>query len=294
MRFASLTCVFATLVALAVGCLFILPAAANAAPAESGQITSPIPGAALTTGKPVTAKAVVTDACTATLTLRTPAGDKTNLAKESGTATCLGEIALTATFTPDKPGDYTLTVIGSVPLSEVSLTATAAPSPTPTVTVTETTTPSASPSASTTPSASPTPTATVTKTVTPKASATPKKSATAKPRVTTTATVKVTEPAPATAQQPTVNYVPAVPTTTPSGTDPNEDTPLQTAAPVTTVTAQPDYAALLAFQNMAANSSNGSLWDAVLPVVTILVILAALAVAAWIGFKTFRKRGRHH
>ncbi|WP_439331880.1 hypothetical protein [Nonomuraea deserti] len=33
-------------------------------------MTSPAPGAALTTGKPVTVKATVTDACSATLTLR--------------------------------------------------------------------------------------------------------------------------------------------------------------------------------------------------------------------------------
>ncbi|MEU4231142.1 hypothetical protein AB0F17_43195 [Nonomuraea sp. NPDC026600] len=295
MRFATLTCLFATLVALAVGCLFILPAAAHAAPAETGQITSPTPGTALTTGKPVTAKAVVTDACTATLTLRTPAGDKTNLAKESGNPTCLGEITLTGTFTPDKPGDYALTVIGSVPLSEVSLTATAAPTPTPTVTETVTATPTASqtPSAS----ATPTPTETVTKTATPspKASATPKKSATAKPRATTT--VKVTDPAPATAQQPTViNNVPAIPTAAPSGTDPNTVTFPTAAAPVTTVTAQPDYtAAWLAFQKMSADTKDdGSIWDAILRVIGFMGIVAMIAAVAWIGIKVYRKRGRHH
>ncbi|MFI6637166.1 hypothetical protein ACIBI7_50495 [Nonomuraea fuscirosea] len=294
MRFATLTCMFATLVVLAVGCLFALPAAA-AALTETGQITSPTPGTALTTGKPITVTATVTDACSATLTLRTPAGDKTNLAKEPGNPTCLGEIAVTATFTPDAPGNYTLAILGSVPLSEMSLTTTAAPSPTPTVTETKTVT--ATPTASDTPSATqtPSPTPTVTKTVTPKPSATSTKSSTAKPRVTTT--VKVTEPAPTTGQQPTVNnYIPTVPTTAPSGTDPNTDLTVPTAAaPVTTVTAQPDYmAAWLAFQNMSANSDTGSLWDAVLPIVTIVAILAALALAVWFGFKTFRKRGRHH
>ncbi|MEU6713000.1 hypothetical protein ABZ897_16080 [Nonomuraea sp. NPDC046802] len=290
MRFTSLICVFATLVALAVGCLFALPAAA-AALAETGQITSPTPGTALTTGKPVTVKATVTDACTATLTLRTPAGDKTNLVTEPGNPNCLGDIRLTGTFTPDAPGDYTLTVIGRVGLSEVNLTATAAPTPTPTVTVTETSTPTATPSASATPK----PTATVTKTVTPspKASATPTKSSTAKPRVTTT--VKVTEPAPATGQQPAVNnYLPAVPSDT--DTTDTTDAPFQTAAPVTTVTAQPDYmAAWLAFQNMSANKDdNGSIWDAILRVIGILAILAGIAAATWWGFKTYRKRGNHH
>ncbi|MEV0996816.1 hypothetical protein [Nonomuraea sp. NPDC050202] len=293
MRFATLTCMFATLVALAVGCLFALPAAA-AALTETGQITSPTPGTALTTGKPVTVTATVTDACSATLTLRTPTGDKTNLAKEPGNPTCLGEIAVTATFTPDAPGNYTLAILGSVPLSEMSLTATAAPSPTPTVTETKTVT--ATPTASETPSATqtPSPTPTVTKTVTPKPSATPTKSSTAKPRVTTT--VKVTEPAPTTGQQPTVNnYIPTVPTAAPSGTDPNTDITFPTAAPVTTVTAQPDYMAMwLAMQNMSAKDDGGSIWDAILRVIGFLAIVAGIAAAAWIGFKVFRKRGDRH
>ncbi|TMR92555.1 hypothetical protein [Nonomuraea basaltis] len=294
MRFVSLTCVFAALVALAVGCLFALPAAAYAALVETGQITSPAPGTALTTGKPVTVKAVVTDACKATLTLRTPAGDKTNLVTETGNATCLGDISLTGTFTPDAPGDYTLTLIGSVPLSEASLKATAAPSPTPTVTVTETTTPTATPTTTASQvNSTASPSVTVTTTLKPKTSATPKPSTTAKSRPTATTTVTAPAAPDTTGQQPTViNVVPAIPTAAPSGTDTN-DLPFPPAAPVTTVTAQPDYAAH-AYQNMAANSGNGSLWDAVLPVVTIMAILAGIAAAAWIGFKTFRKRGRHH
>ncbi|MGA4995907.1 hypothetical protein [Nonomuraea bangladeshensis] len=303
MRFASLICVFATLVALAVGCLFALPAAAKAL-AETGQITSPASGTALTTGKPVTVKATVTDACKATLTLRTPAGDKTNLVTENGNSTCLGDISLAGTFTPDAPGTYTVTLSGSVPLGEATLTATDAPTPNPTVTVTATATPTATATGSATPTPTPTatvtktakPTATPTKTVTAKPTATPTKTVTAKP--TATATVKVTEPAPAANQQPAAPYyAPAVPTTTPSGTDTDKATEPAPAAPVTTVTAQPDYMAMwLAMQNMSATSKteDGSIWDAILRVIGILAILGGIGSAAWIGFRTFRKRGNHH
>ncbi|MEU4513148.1 hypothetical protein AB0G05_26940 [Nonomuraea wenchangensis] len=293
MRFASLICVFATLVALAVGCLFALPAAAKAL-AETGQITSPASGTALTTGKPVTVKATVTDACKATLTLRTPAGDKTNLVTENGHSTCLGDISLTGTFTPDAPGTYTVTLSGSVPLGEATLTATDAPTPNPTVTVTETATPTATPTGSATPTPTPTATATVTKTAKPTATPTKTVTAKAKPRATAT----VTEPAPAANQQPAAPYyAPAVPTTAPSGTDPNTVTFPTAAAPVTTVTAQPDYMAMwLAMQNMSATSKDddGSIWDAILRVIGILAILGGIGFAAWIGFKTLRKRGDHH
>ncbi|MFI6900291.1 hypothetical protein ACIBKY_03465 [Nonomuraea sp. NPDC050394] len=295
MRFRSLFAVLAVLLGTAVASLLFLVDAARASVAETGQITTPTSGTALTTGKLVTVKAVITNACTGIITLRNPAGGKTSLATESGNPNCLGDLALTGTFTPDTPGDYTLTLIGSVPISEVSVTA-AAPTPaaTPTDTETITATPTPSASAST---ATPTPTTTVTKTVTPKPSATPTKSATAKPRPTIT-TTKIVPGAPiTTGQQPTViNNIPAMLATDPPGTDPNTVTFPTAAAPVTTVTAQPDYtAAWIAFQNMStANKDDGSIWDAILRVIGILAILAGISVAAWFGFKTYRKRGNHH
>ncbi|MFI6536699.1 hypothetical protein ACIBHY_29905 [Nonomuraea sp. NPDC050547] len=297
MRFRSLFAVLAVLLGTAVASLLFLVDAARASIAETGQITAPTSGSALTTGKLVTVKAVITNACTGTITLRNPAGGKTSLATESGNPNCLGDLALTGTFTPDTPGDYTLTLIGSVPLSEVTVTA-AAPTPTATPTVTETITATPTPSASAS-TVTPTPTATVTKTVTPKPSASPTKSAMAKPRPIIT-TTKIVPSAPiTTGQQPTViNNIPAMPTTAPTGTDhdPGTVTFPTAAAPVTTVTAQPDYAAAwVAFQNMsAANKDDGSIWDAILRVIGILAILAGISVAAWFGFKTYRKRGNHH
>ncbi|MEU4703285.1 hypothetical protein [Nonomuraea dietziae] len=298
MRFAPLIATWAILVTLTATLLLLLPTAAHAA-AETGEITTPTPGTTITTGTAYTVKAIARDACRASLTLRTPAGGKSTLATEPGNATCIGDLPITGTFTPATEGTYTLTLSGSgTPIAEIAVTAAAPATPTPTPTPTSAPTPTPTSTPTSTPTTTPTATPHVTTTVrlTLKPTSTAKATTTAKPKTTTAKpapTVTVTAHTPD--KQPTVinNVTGPAPTTAPT----TDAVTFPEVAPVatTTVTAQPDLAAmLLAYQNMSANSSGGSLAETIWTVIGLLVLLFLIAAAVYLLWRKLRKLGNHH
>ncbi len=147
--------------ALAVGALLAL-LIATAAPALAGTgITSPTSGQSVTVGEAVQMSATTPGGvCSPSLTVTTPDKATITVATASPDPLC-GSAKLSGSYTPDKPGTYTVAVVDSHGGSVYSVTWTAATPPTTAAPETSTPAAAATAGASATPTASQTPTKTV-------------------------------------------------------------------------------------------------------------------------------------